>query len=109
MTSSPARRRRAGGRGVAEVVGVPETLLATFSTRRGQIDAELARTGGAGRAAAQRACYKQLPEIDAGGLFAALARREPITLTGRDPYARRLAGRMARGARSTPTKQPVRE
>jgi conjugative relaxase-like TrwC/TraI family protein len=38
-------------KGVAEVVGVPKVLLATFSTRRGQIDAELARTGGAGRAA----------------------------------------------------------
>jgi len=49
-------------KGVAEVVGVPETLLTAFSTRRGQIDAELARTGGAGRAAAQRACYATRPE-----------------------------------------------
>jgi ATP-dependent exoDNAse (exonuclease V) alpha subunit len=30
---------------------------------------------------------RQLPEIDAGGLFAALARREPITLTGNQRQA----------------------
>jgi hypothetical protein len=42
-------------RGVGEISGVPKVLLKGFSTRRRAIEAELDRTGGSGRAAAQRA------------------------------------------------------
>lgn len=45
-------------RGVAEIVGVPADLRRAFSTRRTEIEAELAATGGGGRRAAQRATYR---------------------------------------------------
>ena len=61
-------------KGVAEVAGVPEPLLRAFSTRRGQIDTELARTGGEGRAAAQRACYATRP-VKSGTAEATLRER----------------------------------
>jgi conjugative relaxase-like TrwC/TraI family protein len=48
-------------RGVAEIAGIPKTLLAEFSTRRREIDAELDRTGTHGRKAAQRAAYVTRP------------------------------------------------
>lgn len=48
-------------RGVAEIRGVPDRLCRLFSTRRQEIEAELERTGGHGREAAQRACYATRP------------------------------------------------
>ena len=48
-------------RGVADVRGVPDRLCRSFSTRRQQIEAELERIGGHGRAAAQQACYATRP------------------------------------------------
>jgi conjugative relaxase-like TrwC/TraI family protein len=48
---SPVRR------GVAEIAGIPRALRKHFSIRRDEIDAELERTGGSGRKAAQRAAY----------------------------------------------------
>jgi conjugative relaxase-like TrwC/TraI family protein len=49
------------GRGVAEITGIPKRLRKEFSTRREEIDAELDRTGGSGRRAAQRAAYVTRP------------------------------------------------
>jgi conjugative relaxase-like TrwC/TraI family protein len=48
-------------RGVAEIAGIPKALRKEFSVRRGEIDAELDRTGGSGRRAAQRAAYVTRP------------------------------------------------
>jgi hypothetical protein len=48
-------------RGRPEIAGVPRLLLRLFSTRRRQIEAELARAGQTGPAAAQRACLTTRP------------------------------------------------
>jgi hypothetical protein len=48
-------------RGRPEIAGIPRTLLRLFSTRRRQIEAELARAGQTGPAAAQRACLTTRP------------------------------------------------
>jgi conjugative relaxase-like TrwC/TraI family protein len=52
---SPVRR------GVAEIAGIPRTVLRHFSTRRVAIEAELDKTAGSGRRAAQRAAYVTRP------------------------------------------------
>jgi flagellar biosynthesis GTPase FlhF len=52
--TSPARGR-------PEIAGIPRPLLRLFSTRRRQIEAELARAGRTGPAAAQRACLTTRP------------------------------------------------
>lgn len=75
-------------KGVAEVDGIPRALLEVFSTRRHQITAELERTGGHGRRAAQRAAYRtraakaHLPEISLRERWAGRAR-----VVGHDPVA----------------------
>ncbi len=48
-------------RGVAEIAGIPRTVLRHFSTRRQAIEAELDKTAGSGRRAAQRAAYVTRP------------------------------------------------
>ena len=48
-------------RGVAEIAGIPRTVLRRFSTRRQAIEAELDKTAGSGRRAAQRAAYVTRP------------------------------------------------
>jgi conjugative relaxase-like TrwC/TraI family protein len=49
------------GRGFAEIAGIPKALRKEFSTRRDEIEAELERTGGSSRRAAQRAAYVTRP------------------------------------------------
>ncbi|MDQ1746966.1 MAG: hypothetical protein QOD07_1229 [Frankiaceae bacterium] len=48
-------------RGVAEIAGIPRTVLRHFSTRRVAIEAELDKTANSGRRAAQRAAYVTRP------------------------------------------------
>lgn len=52
---SPVRR------GTAEILGIPRKLRKEFAKRRASIDAELDKTGGSGRRAAQRAAYVTRP------------------------------------------------
>ena len=76
-------------RDVAEVAGVPRPLCRLFSQQRTKIDAELVRTGGTGRVAAQHAAYRvrpaksHTPELSLRERWSAAARaagHDPATL-----------------------------
>jgi conjugative relaxase-like TrwC/TraI family protein len=56
VTWGPVRK------GVAEITGLPQSLLREFSTRRQAIEQRLAETGGVGVAAAQVACLDTRPK-----------------------------------------------
>jgi conjugative relaxase-like TrwC/TraI family protein len=55
-------------KGVAEIRGIPRVVLRSFSRRREAIEAELDRTGGSGRRAAQRAAYRTRPAKSSRGV-----------------------------------------
>ncbi|HEY5134406.1 MAG TPA: MobF family relaxase [Candidatus Nanopelagicales bacterium] len=83
-------------RGQADLVGVPRDTLAVFSTRRAQIETELAQSGGAGGRAAQVACLTTRPTKAAarggGGADPAVAATSPAGLRAAWVAKARAAG-----------------